>query len=104
GFGIVSIGAVIHALLTAKAALRRLMRRRPKASPAAAGSGAPRAAWSGLMADDGGLTSPAAYAPRSKAGSTSAGQAGADAQSSRVAEPAGPLKPGARAAADAQLK
>ncbi len=115
GLGIVSIGAVIHALLTAKAALRRLVRRSAKASsarrpakaePPAAG---PRPAWSGLQADDGGLTNPAADAPRPKAASTGpTSGAGAltppEAPGPRVTAPAGPLKPGARAATDAQLK
>ena len=44
-FGMVSIGAAIHALLTVKAALRRLFRRRPAygaKSPAAALPGACR--------------------------------------------------------------
>ncbi len=105
GFGMVSIGAVIHALLTAKAALRRLIRRRPKsAAKAAAGMSRkttpaePRPPWFGLRADDGGLTEPAAYAPRAKTA------APAPAAPPRVASAAGPLKPGARAAADAQLK
>jgi DNA segregation ATPase FtsK/SpoIIIE, S-DNA-T family len=107
GLGIVSIGAVIHALLTAKAALRRLFRRRGKAPSSARASvggpgGGPRPAWSGLQADDGGLTNPAAYAPRSKTAGPA--QAAPDASSPRVAQPAGPLKPGARAASDAQLK
>ena len=116
GFGIVSIGAVIHALLTAKAALRRLLRRSAKAGsagrPAKTGplpAAGPRPAWSGLQADDGGLTNPAAYAPRPKASSSApaaaAGAPGApEAPGPRVSAAAGPLKPGARAAADAQLK
>ncbi len=109
GFGIVSIGAVIHALLTAKAALRRLLRRSAKAAssrrPAKVGplpAAGPRPAWSGLQADDGGLTNPAAYAPRPKAAAAAPGAP--DAPGPRVTAPAGPLKPGARAAADAQLK
>lgn len=68
GLAMVSIGAVIHTLLTAKAVLRRLMRRRPKsAAKAAAGAAreaAPSPPWFGLRAGDGGLTDPAAYAPR----------------------------------------
>ena len=73
GFGMVSLGAVIHALLTAKAPLRRLIRRRrePPPRPAAAVAPrrpSPRAPWFGLRADDDGLTEPAAYAPRAKVG------------------------------------
>ncbi len=108
GIGMVSIGAAIHALLTAKAALRRLIRRRPKsAAKAAAGIAReaatfePRPPWFGLRADDGGLTEPAAYAPRAK---TTASAPAASPGSARVASPAGALKPGARAAADAQMK
>ena len=70
GFGMVSIGAVIHALLTAKAALRRLSRRRPKTKPAEAARNTPggelRAPWLGLSADDDPLTKLDAYAPRPK--------------------------------------
>src|SRR5208283_2157450 len=106
GFGIVSIGAAIHGLLTARAALRRLIRR-PRQRRAAADDPVPahaRAAWSGLTADDGGLTDPAAYAPRPKVAAASAQQAAPDAPGPRVAAPIDPLKPGARAGADAQLK
>ena len=68
-FGIVSIGAIIHALLTAKGTLRRLTRRGSGTpsdasrtlSPAPAVF--PRAPWSGLDIDDV-LTDPAAFAPR----------------------------------------
>ena len=110
GFGIVSIGAGIHALLTAKAALKRLIHRPgrtravggPAGTPQAAGG---RAAWVGLQADDGGLTSPSAYAPRLKGAAPATAEAGAaDIPSPRVAAAAGPLKPGSRAASDAQLK
>jgi S-DNA-T family DNA segregation ATPase FtsK/SpoIIIE len=67
-FGIVSIGAVIHALLTAKGALRRIARRGAarKTSPVFGAGPTPpatRAPWSNLDADDA-LTDPAAYAPR----------------------------------------
>jgi len=41
GFAMVSIGAVIHALLTAKALLRRLIRRRPRSAAKAAAAVAP---------------------------------------------------------------
>ncbi len=109
-FGIVSIGAAIHALLTAKAALKRLIRRPAKArgagrSPATAPSAAEvRPAWVGLQADDGGLTSPAAYAPRPKGVTTAPAPATPESPGPRVAAPVGPLKPGARAVSDAQLK
>jgi DNA segregation ATPase FtsK/SpoIIIE, S-DNA-T family len=70
-FGMVSIGAVIHALLAAKGALRRIARRGAptphrsspilEPTPAAA-----RAPWSNLSDVDDALTDPAAYAPRSQ--------------------------------------
>ncbi len=106
GFAMVSIGAVIHAMLTTKAMLRRVLRRRPKSAgkavPAARQETAPagtRAPWLELRADDDGLTEPGAYAPRAKADPPVAAPA-----APHVAAPAGPLKAGARAAADAQLK
>jgi S-DNA-T family DNA segregation ATPase FtsK/SpoIIIE len=75
-FGMVSIGAAIHGLLTAKAALRRLIRRPPKTPPKATAERAHeapppeiRAPWLGLNADDDPLTRPADYAPRAKAAS-----------------------------------
>ncbi len=68
-FGMVSIGAVIHALLTAKAALRRIARRGAptarKSSPILGPTpAATRAPWSNLSDVDDALTDPAAYAPR----------------------------------------
>ncbi len=60
GFGIVSIGAAIHALLTAKAALKRVIRRPARTRLAARPAGTTtqasgnRPAWVGLQADDGG--------------------------------------------------
>jgi S-DNA-T family DNA segregation ATPase FtsK/SpoIIIE len=98
GFAMVSIGAVIHAALTAKAMLRRVLRRRPKAVAKAAPAGG-RAPWLGLRAEDDGLTEPGAYAPRATADPPAAAQA-----APRVAATAGSLKAGARAAADANLK
>ena len=67
--GMVSIGAVIHALLAAKGALRRIARRgartarkpSPILSPSPPTAPAP---WSGLKDVDDALTDPAAYAPR----------------------------------------
>ncbi len=109
GFAMVSIGAAIHAMLTMKAMLRRLFRRRQtkaKAAPAArqaAAPAGPRAPWFELKADDDGLTEPGAYAPRAAAQSAAAPAAAAPAASG-VTAAAGPLKPGARAAADGQLK
>ena len=108
GLGIVSIGAAIHALLTAKAAFKRLIRRPSRLrgtarSPATAGPTADaRPAWANFQADDGGLTSPAAYAPRARGAATPT--LPAENAGPRVAAPAAPLKPGARAVADAQLK
>ena len=104
GFAMVAIGASIHAMLTVKATLRRALRRRPKSARAAAvrADAAPagaRAPWLDLKADDDGLTGPSAYAPRG-----AAAQSAAEPAASRVAAAAGPLKPGPRAAADAQMK
>jgi S-DNA-T family DNA segregation ATPase FtsK/SpoIIIE len=105
GFAMVSIGAAIHAALTAKAMARRMFGRRAKPAAGVARPGgnaaAPasgRAPWLGLEADDDALTEPGAYAPRTKAEGQNPPAA------SRVAAGAGPLKPGSRAAADAQLK
>ncbi len=99
-FGMVSIGAVIHALLTVKAALRRLVRRRsksaPKTMPAAlpglAGSPAP---WMALRIDEDLLNKPSDFAPRAKGAPPAPAPGGL-----RVAPAAGPLK----AAAPAQAK
>ena len=70
-FGMVSIGAVIHALLTAKGALRRIARRGArtagKSSPILGPAPTPaatRAPWSNFSDVDDALTDPAAYAPR----------------------------------------
>ena len=67
-FGMVSIGAVIHALLTAKGALRRIVRRGARKSSPIPGPtptpAATRAPWSNLSDVDDALTDPAAYAPR----------------------------------------
>jgi DNA segregation ATPase FtsK/SpoIIIE, S-DNA-T family len=78
-FGMVSIGAVIHALLAAKGALRRIAHRgarsgvqsSPNLSPARAP--ATRAPWSSLSNVDDSLTDPAAYAPRPPGSAPSAG-------------------------------
>ncbi|RBP02550.1 DNA translocase FtsK [Roseiarcus fermentans] len=105
GLGIVSIGAVLHALLTTRAAIRRLVRR-PAKPAGKARPAEPRPAWSGLQADDGGLTNPSAYAPRPRPTPAPPAQSAPEppAAGPRVAAPAGPLKPGPRAAADSQLK
>jgi DNA segregation ATPase FtsK/SpoIIIE, S-DNA-T family len=70
-FGIVSIGALIHALLTAKGALRRIVRRGParKTSPVFGSGRTPPgtpAPWSNLRDVDDALNNPAAYAPRAQ--------------------------------------
>ncbi len=105
GFGVVSIGAVLHALLTTKAALRRLFRRPDKRLAKPRPAAEPRAAaWSGLEADDGGLTSPAAYAPRVKAAPAGPPPTAPEAPFSRVSAPAGPIKAGARAVQDGQTR
>jgi DNA segregation ATPase FtsK/SpoIIIE, S-DNA-T family len=105
GFAMVSIGAAIHAALTAKAMARRMFGRRRKpgagAAPSAgndAAPGAARAPWLALKADDDAFTEPGAYAPRTKAATP------APPAAPRVATAASPLKPGSREAADAQLK
>ena len=68
-FGMVSIGAVIHALLTANGALRRIVRRGGRAPRKSSSTLSPSpptapAPWSGLKDVDDALTDPAAYAPR----------------------------------------
>jgi S-DNA-T family DNA segregation ATPase FtsK/SpoIIIE len=99
-FGMVSIGAAIHALLTVKAALRRLLRRRtksaPKTAPAALpGLAGPRAPWMSLRIDEDLLNKPTDFAPRGKGAPPVPSPGGL-----RVAPAAGPLK----AAAPAQAK
>jgi DNA segregation ATPase FtsK/SpoIIIE, S-DNA-T family len=115
GLGLVSLGAAIHAILTVKSALRRLFaaRKRDRA-PAAAPSRAP---W--LDPDKRGLAvnEDDSYAPRPSrlepffgggAGrGTAASQEPADSaaaapMASRVAAPAGALKPGRRIGHEAQ--
>jgi S-DNA-T family DNA segregation ATPase FtsK/SpoIIIE len=72
GLGVISLGAAIHALLTVKANLRRILDRRPKSVARglmAAPSAEPpqiltRPPWLGLR-DDGPLTRPADFAPPS---------------------------------------
>jgi DNA segregation ATPase FtsK/SpoIIIE, S-DNA-T family len=94
-FGMVSIGAAIHALLTVKATLRRFFRRRPAygakspaaALPGLAGSPAP---WMSLRIDEDLLNKPADFAPRAKGAPPAPGPGGL-----RVAPAAGPLKPAA---------
>src|SRR5208282_498740 len=100
-FGMVSIGAVIHALLTAKGALRRIARRGSgtahKSSPILAPTpGAPglRAPWFGLRDDDDALTDPAAYAPRPQ-GAAPAPSAGAPRAAAPAAAPKAPSRPAA---------
>jgi len=94
-FGMVSIGAVIHALLTIKAALRRLLRRRPKSAPKSAPAALPGLAgspapWMSLRIDEDPLNKPADFAPRPKGAPPAPGPGGL-----RVAPAAGPLKPSA---------
>ena len=91
-FGMVSIGAVIHALLTAKATLRRMVvsrledqRASPRPSSALRRLRAFPAPWSGLRDADDISTIAAAFAPRAQ-GSAPSPSAGA----ARVAPLAGP--------------
>jgi S-DNA-T family DNA segregation ATPase FtsK/SpoIIIE len=101
-FGMVSIGAVIHALLAAKGVLRRMARRGVRAarrsSPILASPPSPpavRAPWSNLSDDDDALTDPAAYAPRPQ-GSAPAPSAGAP----RGDAPGAAPKPASRVAVE----
>ncbi len=96
-FGMVSIGAAIHALLSVKAALRRLLRRRPKSAPKAAlpELAASRAPWMSLRIDEDLLNRPSDFAPRAKGAAPAPPPGGL-----RVAPAAGPLK----AAAPVQAK
>jgi S-DNA-T family DNA segregation ATPase FtsK/SpoIIIE len=103
GFALVSIGAAIHTALSLKSALRRFFARKPK--PAAPLGPAPRAPWLGQQEGDFSVDL-SAFAPRSGARveppmTRAAGAASAAA--SRVAAPAGALKPGRRALGEAQL-
>jgi S-DNA-T family DNA segregation ATPase FtsK/SpoIIIE len=86
GLGMVSIGAVMHALLTVKGALRRMARRQPGSTRSfeprfAAETGVERAPaaplppWFGLRADHDDLVDPAAYAPRVRGTTPSANAA-----------------------------
>ncbi len=73
GFGIVSIGAVIHGLLTARAAVRRLFRgRKPSGAAAAAARTAAvsnedtRPPWLRMSPEDEPLSMPSDFAPRAR--------------------------------------
>jgi S-DNA-T family DNA segregation ATPase FtsK/SpoIIIE len=95
--GMVSIGAVIHALLTVKGALRRIVRRRPrtarKSSPFfSPAPPATRAPWSVLKDVDDALNDPSAYAPRSQ-GSAPAFSAGAPPVAAPAVGPKIPSRP-----------
>ena len=98
-FGMVSIGAVIHALLTAKATLRRMASRGPRtagAPPPLLNPGQPPASpapWSGLREADDISTIAAALAPRTQTVTASQGAPPV------VASPAG-RPTAARAASD----
>jgi DNA segregation ATPase FtsK/SpoIIIE, S-DNA-T family len=98
-FGMVSIGAVIHALLAAKGALRRIARRGAPAarksssifSPAP-GPAATPPPWSGLSDLNDLLTDPAAYAPHLQ-GSATTLAAGAPPAAAPAAEPRSARRP-----------
>jgi S-DNA-T family DNA segregation ATPase FtsK/SpoIIIE len=103
GFALVSIGAVIHTALSLKGALRRLLTRTPK--PAAPLGLAQRAPWLGRDSGDFSVDL-SAFAPRAGARVEPPMTRDADAASapsSRVAAPAGALKPGRRVMNEAQL-
>jgi S-DNA-T family DNA segregation ATPase FtsK/SpoIIIE len=106
GFGLVSLGALIHTALTIKSALRRLLLGR---APVPAVGPAPRAPWLGRE-PDAFVADLSAYAPRGERieptlSRVAAPDAGAPelAGSPRVAPPAGAIKPGRRVVAEAQL-
>ncbi len=107
GFGLVSLGAAIHALLTVKSAVRRMfgLGRRPRAMAGAP----PRAPWlnprsGGLFAAEDSLAAPLAgrqvQPPLGAAGG--APPAESPIASSRVAAPAGAIKAGRRIVSEAQ--
>jgi DNA segregation ATPase FtsK/SpoIIIE, S-DNA-T family len=102
GFGVVSIGAAIHALLTIKAGLRRLVRRGPK-SGASPGLREPplgsRAPWSMLRADDDPMSKPADFAPGAKITQFAPGSAGGPSVGPSTASP----NTGVRAVAQAKF-
>ena len=101
GFGLVSLGALIHTALTIKSALRRLLFRK---APSPALGPAARAPWLGRE-PDAFVADLSTYAPRGgriEPALTRAGALDVDAPT-RVAQPAGALKPGRRAANEAQL-
>jgi S-DNA-T family DNA segregation ATPase FtsK/SpoIIIE len=112
GFGLVSLGAAIHALLTVKSAVRRMfgLGRRPRALAAAPA----RAPWlnprsGGLFAADDSIAAPRSTRPTDSplsvpvAGAAPGERPGeASIVSSRVAPPAGAIKPGRRIVSEAQ--
>ncbi len=94
--GMVSIGAVIHALLTVKGALRRIVRRSPRTARKSSPFFSPappttRAPWSVLKDVDDALNDPAAYAPRSQ-GTAPAFSAGAPPAAAPAAGPKVPSR------------
>jgi DNA segregation ATPase FtsK/SpoIIIE, S-DNA-T family len=107
GIGLVSLGAAIHTAISLKSAARRLFSRRAKAP--AAHAAVARAPWLGSPEADGGArsllrrTEPSfALAPmRAAAPATAEYEPGA-ATASRVAAPAGAIKPGRRLASEIQ--
>ena len=101
GFGLVSLGAVIHTALTIKSALRRLLSR--KAAVPAVGPAA-RAPWLGRE-PDAFVVNLDAYAPRGERiePTMTRVESVEAAAAPRVAPPAGAIKPGRRAATEAQL-
>jgi S-DNA-T family DNA segregation ATPase FtsK/SpoIIIE len=105
GFGLVSIGAVIHMTLSLRSALRRLFLGRAK-TPAPAGP-PPRAPWlkgeSADFAADLSHFAPRAEPPMNRPGQPISPPGVASPPASRVAAPAGALKAGRRAASEAQL-
>jgi S-DNA-T family DNA segregation ATPase FtsK/SpoIIIE len=116
GIGLVSLGAAIHVALTAKSAMRRLFASRKR--PGEAGGPPPRAPWLNRRHDDFSAAEDDSFAPSSRrvdppfASAASGYRPGSGTASSeglspvvavsRVAAPAGALKPGRRIVNEAQ--
>ena len=91
-FAMVWIGALIHALLAAKGALRRMARGRfgvtRRFASLLRSEPAPAAPWSSMSADNHALVDLSAYAPRGQAGPPSAASGASASVAPRVAAPA----------------
>jgi S-DNA-T family DNA segregation ATPase FtsK/SpoIIIE len=99
GFGLVSLGALIHCALMLRSGARRLFVGRPKASASLGPT--PRAPWLGRE-PDAFVNDLDAFAPRGERIEPQMTRSSGG-ESARVAAPAGALKAGRRAASEAQL-